>query len=335
MHRSSASLRSSLLHPRRIVGAVCLTLLLFACACGAGAWLGWVAFYTAGPLAEARAIVIPRGGPMRLGEVLAAAGAIPHPAALRLAAWATASEGPLRAGEFLFPAGASLRDVLTILRSARPVQHRLTIPEGLTAAAIAVLVERAETLAGGAVVPAEGMVLPDTYLHERGMTRAAVLERAAHAMERSLAETWAGRADGLPLASPQDMLTLASIVERETGKPDERPRVARVFLNRLKRGMRLQSDPTVVYAASFGAGVLDRPISRADLDAATPYNTYRIAGLPPGPIASPGAASLAAVAHPAGGEDLYFVADGTGGHAFARTLDEHNRNVARWRALGR
>ena len=288
-----------------------------------------------GPLDETRAVVIPRGGPTRLGEVLAEAGAIHHPVILRLAAWATGSEGPLRAGEFLFPAAGSLRDVLDILRTARPVQHRLTIPEGLTAAAIAVLLERAETLAGDAVVPAEGSVLPDTYQFERGTPRAAVLERASRAMERALAEAWAGRADGLPLATPQDMLTLASIVERETGKSEERARVARVFINRLKRGMRLQSDPTVVYAASGGAGVLDRPISRADLDANHPYNTYRIAGLPPGPIASPGAASLAAVAHPARGDELYFVADGSGGHAFARTLEEHNRNVARWRALGR
>jgi len=292
-------------------------------------------FHAAGPLAEPRAIVMPRGSPARLGDVLAEAGAIPHPAILRLAAWATASEGPLRAGEFLFPAAASLRDVLTILRTARPVQHRLTIPEGLTAAAIAVLLDRTETLAGDAVVPAEGMMLPDTYLHERGTARSTVVDRATRAMDRALADAWGGRAEGLPLAVPHDMLVLASIVERETGRTDERARVAQVFLNRLKRGMRLQSDPTVVYAASFGGGVLDRPISRADLDAPNAYNTYQNSGLPPGPIASPGAAALAAVAHPTTGDELYFVADGTGGHAFARSLDEHNRNVARWRALRR
>ncbi len=288
-----------------------------------------------GPLAEARAVVVPRGSPLRLGEVLQGEGVLHHAVALRIAAQLTNAEGPLRAGEFLFPAGASLRDVLTVLRTARPVQHRLTIPEGLTASAIAILLERTETLSGDAVVPAEGMALPDTYLHERGTPRAVVLERATRAMERALAEAWAGRAEGLPLATPQEMLVLASIVERETGRADERARVAQVFVNRLRRGMRLQSDPTVVYAASGGAGVLDRPISRADLDAQQPYNTYRIPALPPGPIASPGVASLQAVAHPAVGEDLFFVADGTGGHAFARTLEEHNRNVARWRALGR
>lgn len=319
---------------RALIAAFALVVLLGT----AGAIAFWQAtLYLAapGPLAEARAIVVPRGSPLRLGEVLQGEGVIRHAVALRIAAQVTNAEGPLRAGEFLFPAGASLRDVLTVLRTARPVQHRLTIPEGLTASAIAVLLERAETLAGDALVPPEGTVLPDTYLHERGTPRAAVLDRATKAMERALAEAWAGRAEGLPLATPQEMLVLASIVERETGRADERARVAQVFVNRLKRGMRLQSDPTVVYAASGGAGVLDRPISRADLDAQHPYNTYRIPGLPPGPIASPGAASLQAVAHPAGGDDLYFVADGTGGHAFARTLEEHNRNVARWRALNR
>jgi UPF0755 protein len=319
---------------RALLAALALVLLLG----GAGALAFWQALQylnAPGPLAEARALVMPRGSPLRLGEVLQAEGVIRHAAALRIAAQATVDEGPLRAGEFLFPAGASLRDVLTVLRTARPVQHRLTIPEGLTAAAIALLVERTETLAGDAVVPAEGAVLPDTYLHERGTPRAAVLERATRAMERALAEAWAGRADGLPLANPQEMLVLASIVERETGRSDERARVAQVFINRLRRGMRLQSDPTVVYAASGGAGVLDRPISRADLDAQHPYNTYRIPALPPGPIASPGVASLQAVARPAAGDELFFVADGTGGHAFARTLEEHNRNVARWRALNR
>jgi UPF0755 protein len=320
---------------RRALVAACVLVLLLGGTAAVAFWQALLYLNAPGPLAEPRAVVVPRGSPLRLGEVLQGEGVLHHAVALRIAAQLTTAEGPLRAGEFLFPAGASLRDVLTVLRTARPVQHRLTIPEGLTAAAIAVLLERTETLAGDAVVPAEGTALPDTYLHERGTPRAAVLERATRAMERALAEAWAGRAEGLPLATPQDMLVLASIVERETGRADERARVAQVFVNRLRRGMRLQSDPTVVYAASGGAGVLDRPISRADLDAAHPYNTYRIPALPPGPIASPGAASLQAVAHPAAGDELFFVADGTGGHAFARTLEEHNRNVARWRALGR
>lgn len=319
---------------RALLAAVVLVALLGA-AFLLAAWQGLAYLNAPGSLAEPRAVVMPRGSPLRLGEVLAEAGVIRHPIALRIAAQLTTSEGPLRAGEYLFPEAGTLRDVLTVLRTARPVQHRLTIPEGLTAAAIAMLVERTETLAGDPVVPPEGMVLPDTYLHERGTPRTAMLDRAIRAMDRTLAEAWASRAEGLPLASPQEMLVLASIVERETGRSDERARVAQVFINRLRRSMRLQSDPTVVYAASGGAGVLDRPISRADLDAQNPYNTYRIPALPPGPIASPGAASLAAVARPSAGDDLYFVADGTGGHAFAKTLEEHNRNVARWRALSR
>ncbi len=288
-----------------------------------------------GPLAADQAVVVPRGSPARVAETLQQAGVVRHAPTLRIAALLTSADGPLRAGEFLFPAQGSLAQVLAVLRQGRPVQHRLTLPEGLTAAAVALLLDRTDTLDGDAVVPAEGQMLPETYLHERGTPRAAMVDRATRAMDRALAAAWDSRAPNLPLASPRDMLVLASIVERETAKPEERARVAQVFINRLSRGMRLQSDPTVVYAASGGIGTLDRPISRADLDLANPYNTYRNAGLPPGPIASPGAASLAAVAQPSGGNDLYFVADGTGGHAFAATLDEHNRNVAKWRALNR
>jgi UPF0755 protein len=213
------------------------------------------------------------------------------------------------------------------------VQHRLTIPEGLTAAQIVQLVDRADAATGQAPTPPEGMVLPETYSYERGVTRAALIARATAAMSRTLADIWAERAPNLPLAAPLQLLTLASIVERETAKPEERAHVAGVFLNRLRLGMKLQSDPTVIYAASGGAGVLDHAITRAELDRDSPFNTYRVAGLPPGPIASPGLAALEAVAHPAATDDLYFVADGSGGHAFSRTVEEHNRNVAHWRSL--
>ena len=222
-----------------------------------------------------------------------------------------------------------------MLRTGRSVQHRLTIPEGLTASQVAALLERAPALEGEAVLPAEGRVLPETYSYERGILRAALVQRGAAAMDRALAQAWAARVKGLPLRSPDEALTLASIVERETGKPEERPHVAAVFLNRLTRGMRLQSDPTVVYAASGGLGVLDHGITRAELDRDDPYNTYRVQGLPPGPISMPGAASLRAVTQPAPSQDLFFVADGTGGHVFARTLEEHQRNVVRWRDLER
>ncbi|MBK1661106.1 aminodeoxychorismate lyase [Paracraurococcus ruber] len=240
----------------------------------------------------------------------------------------------MRAAEFAFPAGASLEQVLAILREGRPVQRRLTIPEGLTARQVASLLRGTEGLTGEVPVPEEGSILPETYAWEWGFDRAALLRRAQAAMARTLAEIWAERAEGLPLATPREALVLASIVERETALPEERPRIAAVFLNRLRRGMPLQSDPTVAYAAAEG-GALERPLTRADLDRDHPFNTYRIRGLPPAPIAAPGVAALRAVTRPAQTDDLYFVANGEGGHAFARTLEEHNRNVARWREIER
>jgi UPF0755 protein len=286
-----------------------------------------------GPLPEARTLVVPRGGEARVALALADALVVARPLPFRIVAFLTRREGALHAGEFAFPAHASLRTVLTVLRTARPVQHYLTIPEGLTAKQIGALFERADALAGPVPVPDEGSVLPQTYAYELGASRETVLDRARTAMDRALREAWRDRAPDLPLASPREALILASIVERETAKPEERPHVAAVFLNRLRLGMKLQSDPTVAYAASGRAGALDRPLTRADLDRDDPYNTYRIRGLPPGPICSPGLASLRAVTQPMQSDDLYFVADGSGGHVFSRTLDEHTRNVARWRAM--
>jgi len=304
---------------------------------GAGA-LGWhVArerYEQPGPLAAPVAVVVPHGTPAQVAEALRAAGVIDSIPAFRLAVMASRNAGPLHAAELAFPAHASLAAVLTVLRTGRAVQHRITIPEGLTAAQVALLVDRTAALSGETPVLAEGAVLPDTYEFERGTSRAAVLDRASAAMARALAQIWAQRDEGLALASPQEMLTLASMVERETARPEERPLVAAVFLNRLRRGMKLQCDPTVAYAVSGGTGELERPLTRTDLDWPTPYNTYRLNGLPPGPISNPGLASLLAVAHPAHVEDLYFVADGGGGHVFSRTLDEHNRNATHWRALG-
>lgn len=291
-------------------------------------------YRTPGPLAEPAQFVVPRGGLSAAAEALARAGIIADPRAFTAAAWVTRGEGPVRAAEFAFPARASLADVLEILRDARPVQRRLTIPEGLTARQITGLLDRAEGLTGEVTAISEGAVLPETYAYAYGDARAAVLRRAEAAMAQTLAEAWAARSPDLPLTSPREALVLASIVERETGRPEERARVAGVFMNRLRRGMPLQSDPTVAYAAADGA-VLDRPLTRVDLDRDHPFNTYRNRGLPPGPIASPGRESLRAVLHPEANDFLYFVADGSGGHAFARTLEEHNRNVARWRDVER
>lgn len=286
-----------------------------------------------GPLAETVNLVVPRGGEAVVAKTLADAMVVDHPVAFRIAALATESEGPLRAGEFTFPAHASIRAVLGVLRTARPVQHRLTIPEGLTAPQIAALLDKAPALRGSDATPPEGRLLPQTYAYEWDTPRGTIVERAQAAMNRALADAWASRSADLPLSSPSQALVLASIVERETAKPEERAHVASVYLNRLRLGMKLQSDPTVVYAVSGKTGALDRPLTRADLDHDDPYNTYRVHGLPPGPICAPGIASIRAATQPAKSDDLYFVADGTGGHVFSRTLDQHVRNVSRSRAI--
>ena len=305
------------------------------------ALLGGAAFYSIsaydapGPLAVANAVLVPRGGLDQVADVLAQKGVVSSAFALRAAAIVTRGQGAIRAGELEFPAAASLRQVLEVLRTARPVQHRLTIPEGLTATQVATLLDRAPALEGGTAVPEEGHLLPETYSYERGTPRATLVERGRVAMDHALERNWAVRSPAVPLDTPHDALVLASIVERETAKPEERPRIAAVFLNRLRRHMRLQSDPTVVYGASGGSGVLEHGLTRAELERPDPYNTYRIAGLPPGPISMPGLASLKAVMQPAATDDLFFVADGTGGHVFARTAEEHNRNVAHWRGVER
>jgi len=310
------------------------TLLWFAILGGAagvtGLWLR-AQWDKPGPLPQAREVVVPHGGTAAAAAALKSAGVIENTTAFEALSWLTFFDGSLRAAEFAFPPKATIADVLTILRTAKPVEHRITIVEGLTAKQIATLVASAEAATGPVEVPPEGSALPQTYEFERGMTRTAILARARAAMDKELATAWAARAPNLPLASPRDLLTLASIIERETAKAEERPHVAAVYLNRLRLGMKLQADPTVAYAVSNGAGVLDHRLNRADLDLDSPYNTYRRTGLPPGPICSPGVASLRAAGRPMNSEDLYFVADGTGGHAFARTVDAHLRNVARWR----
>jgi UPF0755 protein len=303
-----------------------------ACAAFFAVQYGRARLIAPGPLVQAREVVVPHGSPAQVADALAQAGVVDDGREFYVAALLTRGEGSLHAAELAFPARASLRQVLTILRTAKPVQHLVTIPEGLTAAQIFSVLQHADALAGDAPLPEEGAVLPQSYAFERGATRASILERAEAAMQRTLAAVWAKREEDLPLTSPRDLLVLASIVERETARPAERPLVAAVFLNRLRRGMKLQSDPTVAYAVSNGQTSADRALTRGDLDAPSPYNTYRISGLPPGPIGSPGLASLQAVAQPAQSDFLYFVADGSGGHAFSSTLEEHNRNVAHWRA---
>ena len=286
-----------------------------------------------GPLPAQANIVIPHGGAAQVANVLWDAHALSGGTlTLRIGAFLTWRDGPLHAAEFAFPAHASLRQVLAVLRHARPVDHYLTIPEGLTAQQIAGVFAEANAAIGDIPPIEEGSVLPETYSFELGTPRPVLLARAQAAMARALSDAWSNRAPDLPLASPRQAVILASIVERETSRPEERSHVAGVFLNRLKQGMRLQADPTVVYAVSGGAGTLDRKLARADLERDDKFNTYRSSGLPPAPICAPGLASIQAVLHPMQSDDLFFVADGSGGHAFARTLGEHELNVARWRA---
>jgi peptidoglycan lytic transglycosylase G len=293
-------------------------------------------FEQRGSFDEDVVVNIPRGASLtHTADILERAGAIgdvgPFINIIRL----SDSSGGLQAGEFNIPAGSSMAEIFRILNSGQVIQHSLTIPEGLTTSAVQLIVARAENLEGElSFLAPEGALLPETYYYEKGDDRNGFVRRMQRDMDQLLEELWLARADGLPFSSPWDAVILASVVERETGVENERSRIAAVFLNRLKAGMRLQSDPTVIYGIA-GGQPLGRGLLQSDLDADTPYNTYQIEGLPPGPIANPGRAALEAVFHPMATDDLYFVADGNGGHVFAETLAEHNRNVARWRQIER
>lgn len=242
----------------------------------------------------------------------------------------------LKAGEYAIPAGASMKEVMELLESGKSILYSVVFPEGLTVRQMMLRLAEDPVLTGElpAEIPPEGSLRPDTYRFSRGTERAAIIQQMRAAQQRLIDQVWEQRDPDLPIETKEEFVTLASIVEKETGQAAERARVASVFLNRLERGMRLQSDPTIIYGLFGGDGKpADRPIYRSDIEKETAYNTYVINGLPPTPIANPGRAALEAVANPLRTEDLYFVADGTGGHAFAQTLDEHNANVRRWRQL--
>ena len=288
-----------------------------------------------GPLAADKVVMIVREDDAgSIADQLERAGVIDSATWFNILTLLDGNRGALKRGEYAFKAGMSMNEIENELLAHRVVRYKLTIPEGLTSEQVVDRL-RDDTVLVGEVreTPHEGSLMPDTYYFERGDTRLSILSRMAKIQTKAVEEIWKGRAPDLPIKSPWEMVTLASIVEKETGKTEERPHVASVFVNRLEKHMRLESDPTIVYGLALGKGTLGRSITRADLNQSTPYNTYIIEGLPPGPICNPGKAALEAVANPARSKDLYFVADGTGGHAFAETLDQHQRNVARWRQI--
>lgn len=299
----------------------------------AGAWVGYTQFMAPGPLASDKVVVV-KGGVADVADQLAREGIIDSHLLFMAGLYASGRSSQIKAGEYLFPQGASLNDVANTLVEGKAILHAVTIPEGLTVQQIVDRLAENDILVGEVVnLPKEGSLLPDTYKFNRGMTRQQLVDRMAQEQQKVVREVWGRRGADLPLKNPQDLVILASIVEKETGKADERTRVAGVFINRLNRNMKLQSDPTIVYGLVGGKGTLGRGIRRDEIMQETPYNTYVIAGLPPGPIANPGRAAMEAVANPSRTRELYFVADGTGGHVFAETLDQHNRNVQRWRQI--
>ncbi|MDD3370328.1 MAG: endolytic transglycosylase MltG [Alphaproteobacteria bacterium] len=294
--------------------------------------LGLGAVFAPGPLPQEKTILISMGTRTRdIGKLLKQENAIHHPLLLRLAA---AISGPLKAGEYRLPARASAVDIAKIMHKGLCVVRQFTAVEGQTSAEIVRQLKNEPTLTGPLVgIPAEGSLMPDTYNFSYGDTRAGLIARMQKAMSAKLNDLWTNRDAALPLRSPNEAVTLASIVEKETGKASERPRIAGVFYNRLRVSMRLQSDPTVIYALTSGRTPLNRSLTRDDLTVSSPMNTYVSDGIPPQPICNPGRAALEAVMHPEQNAYLYFVADGTGGHIFAADLGTHNRNVANWRKI--
>jgi UPF0755 protein len=323
-------------HPVVIAGnAVFTALILLVIAVGAALFVGKQRFDAPGPLAADKVIDVPRGLGMRaIAGLLEKEGVIDQPYIFLGGVIALKARGDLKHGEYKFARRASMADVVDAMIEGRVLQHLFTVPEGLSSEQVVARLLADAALAGEIKdIPREGTLLPNSYKFTRGMTREQMIHRMQQAHARVLADVWAHRSPGLPLESPQDLVTLASIVEKETGRADERTRVAAVFVNRLKRKMRLQSDPTIIYGLTGGKGGLGHPITKNEKEQPNPYNTYQIDGLPPGPIANPGRASLEAVANPARTKELYFVADGTGGHVFAQSYDQHLKNVAKLREL--
>jgi UPF0755 protein len=312
-----------------------LTFLLVGAGFGAASYYALQQYTAPGPLADTRVFIVEQGlGTPEIAAVLEKEGIINNARIFTGMAYVTGTRGRLKAGEYEFAGQSTMQDVMALIASGKSITYKLTIPEGWTSEMAVARVNANEILEGPpAAVPPEGSIMPDTTPFSRGMTRQKLIEDMQSAQVKLLQELWEKRSPVPVIETKEQAVTLASIVEKETAIAAERPIIASVFINRLKKGMRLQSDPTIIYGIVGGKGKLDRSLTRNDIETETPYNTYRIDGLPPGPIANPGRAALEAVLNPPSTEYLYFVANGSGGHAFASTLDEHNRNVKTWRQI--
>ncbi len=321
-----------------ILAVFCLGLAVFA---AASIWLAVTinSVKNPGPLPETKIVLIERGmGVSAIAQTLQNENVIGSALAFKIDARLSDDQRPLKAGEYEFTPHITAHDAITMMRDGRIYSRKISIPEGRTSWQV-VEALRALTDIDGEIadIPEEGTLLPDTYHYIRTDSRADVLSRMKGAMEKAVTDLWPSREEGLPFKTEAEALALASIVEKETGVAAERARIAGVFVNRLRLGMPLQSDPTVIYAMTKGEimdegqGPIGRRLLTRDLSMESPYNTYQNSGLPPGPIANPGRAAIEATLHPEKHDFLYFVADGTGGHVFARTLAEHNRNAANWR----
>ncbi|MCA3561639.1 MAG: endolytic transglycosylase MltG [Aestuariivirga sp.] len=319
----------------RVLGWTFLLLFAGAAFSAVAGFYAYNEFTAPGPLDAGKVVVVEPGQSVaQIGEALQRSGVVSDGLLFALMAQITGQRSRLKAGEYAFAKGATMAEAMALIASGKAVTYKISVPEGFTSQMAVERVNASEVLAGDPVpAPPEGSILPDTYVFRRGMTRQKLVQDMQDAQARLLEELWAKRKPVPVIETPEQAVTLASIVEKETSRADERPVIASVFINRLEKGMRLQSDPTIIYGIAGGKGRLDRPLSKADIDGDTPYNTYRIKGLPPGPIANPGRAALEAVLNPEETDKLYFVADGSGGHAFAATLEEHNRNVKAWRKI--
>src|SRR6202045_2257057 len=324
-------------NPFVVVGNAVITIVLVSMiGVGAAYVYGRQKIEAPGPLQEDKIVNIPaRAGMTDIADILQREGVIDNNRWAPIGSvFALKARSELKPGEYSFQKNASLRDVIGTIVEGKVVQHAVTIPEGLTSEQIVARLSENDIFSGAVrEIPREGTLLPETYKFPRGTPRDQVVARMQQAQKRALAEIWERRSADLPFKTPEQMVTLASIIEKETGKPDERSRVAAVFVNRLRQKIKLQSDPTIIYGLVGGKGTLGRPIKRSEIQQPSPYNTYVVDGLPPGPIANPGRASLEAAANPARTRDLFFVADGSGGHAFTESYDQHQKNVAKLRTM--